>query len=121
DSDILSSNGPHTDHHALAFDKNGNLWDGNDGGVWLLTDNDPTDPEWSDLNSNLQITQFNTIALDPFPFSFPGLPVRQQVFGASQDNGAETFDGSGTWTMFRGGDGGFIRADPLEPGTFYLA
>src|SRR5262249_10279069 len=29
-------NGPHPDHHAFAFDANGKLLDGNDGGIWRL-------------------------------------------------------------------------------------
>src|SRR5262249_38050201 len=31
---LIGGNGPHADHHALAFDANGDLLDGNDGGVW---------------------------------------------------------------------------------------
>src|SRR5262249_25580399 len=35
-SQDASGNGVHPDHHALAFDANGVLLDGNDGGMWRL-------------------------------------------------------------------------------------
>src|SRR5262249_31947298 len=65
----LIGNGPHADHHALAFDANGDLLEGDDGGVWRLSyvDFGPLglQPVWADLNTNLELTQFTGIALDP--------------------------------------------------------
>jgi len=52
------NNGPHADHHAIGFDANGHLLDGDDGGVWRLDNATPGSILWTDLNSNLQITQF---------------------------------------------------------------
>src|SRR5579884_819309 len=110
DGDLFSGdNGPHADHHALAFDASGRLLDGNDGGIWML--NDPNDPDWTDYNGNLQITQFNGIALDPFN--------PNNVFGGTQDNGAEQFSGSLVWQHQQDGDVSVVRADPLQQGTFY--
>ena len=37
-------NGVHPDHHAMTFDANGKLLDGNDGGVWRLDDSTPSVP-----------------------------------------------------------------------------
>src|SRR5260370_41910113 len=57
-------NAPHTDDHALGFDHNGLLVDGNDGGVWRLANPIPGMIHWTDLNgTGLQITQFTAIAL----------------------------------------------------------
>jgi hypothetical protein len=107
----IETNGPHADHHALAFDDGGKLLDGNDGGIWQLAD--PGGPEWVDLNGNLQITQFSGIALDPFD--------PNHVFGGSQDNGGEMFSGDsqGAWQHQQDGDMGLVRADPNQQGTFY--
>src|SRR5262249_43561506 len=57
------TNAPHVDHHAIGFDANGRLLDGNDGGIWRL--NSPSPLQWSNLNGNLQITEFVGIALHP--------------------------------------------------------
>jgi photosystem II stability/assembly factor-like uncharacterized protein len=105
-----NGNGVHPDHHAMAFDAAGNLIDGNDGGIWRLN-NTLTSPTWQSLNTNLQITQFTGIALDP---GNPNL-----VLGGSQDNGTEKFTGSAQWTLVQIGDGGFVQIDPTNPNTMY--
>ncbi|HEV2946167.1 MAG TPA: hypothetical protein VGX70_02255, partial [Gemmataceae bacterium] len=48
--------GTHTDIHALGFDANGKLLNGNDGGIYRLDNPKPSALKWADLNSNLQIT-----------------------------------------------------------------
>jgi hypothetical protein len=103
--------GPHSDHHAFAFDANGKLLDGNDGGIWCLDNPARTNLHWTDLNTNLQLTQFIGIALDP---STPGV-----AYGGSQDNGTSKFANALGWTILRGGDGGFVRVDPNNPSTVY--
>jgi photosystem II stability/assembly factor-like uncharacterized protein len=104
-------NGPHTDHHAFAFDANGHLLDGNDGGIWRLDDPEFAQEHWSDLNTNLQLTQYIGIAVDP---TNPNI-----AYGGSQDNGTSKFTGSMAWTLVRPGDGGFVRIDPNNPNTVY--
>jgi hypothetical protein len=47
---------PHADHHGIAFDVNGKLLDGNDGGLFRL--DSPSPVQWSDLNGNLNTIQF---------------------------------------------------------------
>ena len=105
--------GPHTDHHAIAFDANGKLLDGNDGGIWRLESSDPKNASWTDLNGNLNTITFTGIALDP---SNPNI-----AYGGSQDNGTEKFTGSLGWTQFGGADGGFVRVDPTNPSTVYFS
>jgi hypothetical protein len=109
---MIGSSGPHTDDHAVAFDANGNLLDGNDGGIFRL--NDPTsstNQTWSDLNTNLQITQFTGIAADT--------TVSNVVYGGSQDNGTEEYTGSLGWNRVLYGDGGMVRVDPTNHNTIY--
>lgn len=101
--------GPHVDHHALAFDAMGRLWDGNDGGIYETAD---LGASWYDANANLGITLFNGIAVDP---ANPGL-----VFGGSQDGGTAFGFGSPVWAQIVGGDGGQVRYDPAS-NTLYHA
>jgi hypothetical protein len=105
------TNGVHTDEHAIAFDANGKLIDGNDGGVWRLDNPTIGSIQWTDLNTNLQVTQFIGIALNP---TNPTL-----VLGGSQDNGTELSTGSSEWIAVRGGDGGFVQIDSSNPNTLY--
>jgi photosystem II stability/assembly factor-like uncharacterized protein len=104
-------NGPHPDHHAFAFDANGKLLDGNDGGIWRLDNPARGSVHWADLNTNLQLTQYIGIALDP---TSAGI-----VYGGSQDNGTTKFTDALSWQLIRGGDGGFVRVDPSNPSTVY--
>jgi hypothetical protein len=107
-----AGNGPHTDAHAAAFDKNGNLLEGDDGGIFRL--NNPTNSStqtWSDLNTNLQITQFYGIAADT--------TVNNVVYGGSQDNGTVKYTGSSGWNQIAGGDGGITRVDPTNHNVVY--
>jgi autotransporter-associated beta strand protein len=109
------NNGPHSDFHAMALDVppdpslKPTLVIGSDGGVWRL---DPNNGNlWSDLNSNLQITQFNSIAVNP---SDPN-----SALGASQDNGTEQYTGGQSWNLVDLGDGGLVRIDPENPQNAY--
>jgi photosystem II stability/assembly factor-like uncharacterized protein len=97
----ISSGGstPHVDHHALAFDADGKLLDGDDGGIYRLDSLSPT--SWTDLNGNLQTIQFEGIGLHPTD--------PNKAIGGSQDNGTEVYTGSLVWTETEGGDGGFAK------------
>ncbi len=106
-----NGNGPHVDHHGICFDASGRLIDGNDGGVWRLDDATLGSIQWTDLNTNLCLTQFVGIALDP---STPDV-----AFGGSQDNGTSRFNNNLAWSLVEGGDGGMIRVDPASPTTVY--
>jgi photosystem II stability/assembly factor-like uncharacterized protein len=107
----VDGNGPHTDHHAFAFDASGHLLDGNDGGIWRLDNPTLSQVHWTDLNTNLQLTQYIGIAVNP---ANPTI-----AYGGSQDNGTSEFTGSQAWTLIRLGDGGFVRVDPANPRTVY--
>jgi photosystem II stability/assembly factor-like uncharacterized protein len=105
-----SSNGPHTDHHALAFDANGNLLDGNDGGIWKATTPSGTFT-WNDLNGNLGLTQVEGVGVDP--------NNANTVIIGTQDNGTDQYPGTVAWNQVLGGDGGIARVDPVTPSTMY--
>jgi photosystem II stability/assembly factor-like uncharacterized protein len=112
-----NGNGVHHDHQAFAFDANGKLLDGNDGGVWRLDNANPASIQWTDLNTNLQTNQFVGIALDPVKPINPGDPA--VAYGGTQDNGTDKFTGSTSWTHIADVDGGFVRVDASNPQTVY--
>jgi autotransporter-associated beta strand protein len=111
--------GPHNNQHAFTFDSLGRLLDGNDGGIWRL--DVPTvapvyQVHWSDLNSNLQITQFQGIAVNP---QNPNL-----IYGGSQDNGFEKLsgvqpNGGLPWVQQVGDTSGQVGIDLNNPTTVY--
>jgi hypothetical protein len=105
--------GPHVDHHGFTFDSIGRLINTNDGGVWRLDNPNPGSILWTNLNNNLQLTQFIGIALHPTNANI--------AWGGSQDNGTEQFIDMGTlaWTERFGNDGGFVRVDRANPNTVY--
>ncbi|HEY3704687.1 MAG TPA: sialidase family protein [Terracidiphilus sp.] len=109
-SDITSIGGftPHTDSHAIAFDKNNRMILGSDGGVFRY---DPVTPGWTDLNSNLSTIQFVGIGLHPTQIG--------TVIGGSQDNGTELYGNALQWGEVNGGDGGFAQFSQTNPSHCY--
>jgi uncharacterized repeat protein (TIGR01451 family) len=103
------TDGPHRDHHALAFDASGRLLDGNDGGVWRLED--PSAPVWSNLNGNLQITQLIGLALHPIDSS--------TAYAGTQDTGTMRFQGAAQWPRALRGDGGATELSTASPNRVY--
>jgi photosystem II stability/assembly factor-like uncharacterized protein len=101
--------GPHRDHHALAFDAAGRLLNGNDGGAWRLED--PAALTWANLNTNLQITQFIGIALHP---TNPDV-----AYGGTQDTGTARFQGTLQWQRLLRGDGGVDAVSTSDPNRVY--
>ena len=103
----VQANGPHPNHHALVLDANDKLLDGNDGGIWRLDNPTVGALLWDNLNSNLQITQLNGIALHP---SDPNT-----IYGGSQDNGTEKTVGQLAWNEFPA-ETQTTAVDPLSGG-----
>ena len=101
----------HPDFHAFAFDTTGNLYFGNDGGIWQMPaanvnpgSGAPT-RAYNNLNSNLNITQF-----------YPGISQASSaamILAGAQDNGTDLYSSpSTTWSEVLGGDGGGTAIDP---------
>jgi photosystem II stability/assembly factor-like uncharacterized protein len=103
------TDGPHHDNHALGFDAAGRLLDGNDGGIWRLESLTPL--VWSNLNGNLQITQFVGLALHPSNADI--------AYGGTQDNGTVQFTDDLAWSRLQRGDGGGVAVSPSSPNTVY--
>jgi hypothetical protein len=78
---------PHDDSRNMAFDRDGNLLEVDDGGIYRLirpegTPSNNLDPsqgrQWVSVNGNLQITEYYSVTYDP---------NSHVILGASQDNG----------------------------------
>lgn len=110
---------PHVDNHALAFVKLSTgkirLYLGNDGGIWRTDDAEAASVQWTNLNNpSLTLTQFYpSISISP---STP-----DSVFGGTQDNGSQNYQGALAWQDNQQcGDGGSTAVDALIPSTVYI-
>jgi virginiamycin B lyase len=106
----------HPDHHALAFDAAGNLYDGNDGGVWMF-------PHAAFAANSNVAGQNISRGLDVTQFSPGGTWLADgSFFAGSQDNGTEVYSlSSGVWSWRRlaPGDGGYTASDPGNADVLY--
>jgi hypothetical protein len=104
--------GLHTDDHAIAFDRHGNVFDGNDGGIWRSADHGAS---WTSMNTNLAITQFQGVSTHPL--------TRRIVLGGTQDNGTNLLNAAlqppPKWFHADFGDGGQSLIDHSTPATMY--
>jgi photosystem II stability/assembly factor-like uncharacterized protein len=101
----------HTDDHAYAFGIDGSLYDGNDGGIWRSGDRGLS---WTSLNTNIAITQFQGVALDP---------SSKVVLGGTQDNGTNLrsvkLASPPSWFHSDFGDGGMAVIDQSTPARMF--
>lgn len=108
----ITSRGPHTSHHAMALDSQGRLIVGTDGGVWRY---DPVADRWSNLTSNLAISQFNSIAGHPTDLGI--------AYGGTRFNGLTIYNADQAWERRDPIDGrndiGRVRVDPSNPNIVY--
>lgn len=93
---------PHVDMHAVAWDANGRLVVGDDGGVHRSTN---LGGSWTSLNDGLGTIQF-----------YAGLSTHPTdadiVYGGTQDNGTNRRNSGGnSWSQVFGGDGGWTQVD----------
>ena len=108
-----STGGIHVDQHALTFTPSNpsQLWSGNDGGVWKTDNASLTSPNWQNLNGNLALLQFQSVAVPP---ADPNI-----AYGGTQDNGTNKYTGSNIWSHVDDGDGGQTAVDFVTPLTVY--
>jgi Calx-beta domain len=105
------SSGLHADNHALVFDGAGNIYSGNDGGIWKRSATAAAGTAWTNLNNApLNTLQFESIAVHPTD--------QFLMIGGTQDNGTEyQMTSSGTWRRAEGGDGGYALIDQSATDT----
>ena len=83
----------HADKHDLKFRSNGDLFECNDGGIYLSIDNGTS---WTDKTNGITISQMYKIGT--------AQTVNDEVICGLQDNGTKLVDGN-YWTDKLGGDG----------------
>ncbi len=83
----------HADKHKLAFRTNGDLFECNDGGVYLSKNNGTN---WVDKTNGIQISQMYRLGVSQ--------TEQDEVITGLQDNGTKLYSGN-TWYDARGGDG----------------
>jgi Calx-beta domain len=108
---VQDSTGLHADNHALVFDGAGNIYCGNDGGIWKRSATAAAGTAWTNLNvAPLNTLQFESIAVHPID--------RFLTIGGTQDNGTEFQQTSaGNWSNAEGGDGGYCLIDQSATDT----
>jgi len=109
----------HVDHHAYAFTPDGNtLYWGNDGGVYKTAGMTASNfAGWTDLNHNLQITQYYPdFVIDPTNVN--------RTFAGAQDNGNQVYDGTqliaNAWTSLTPCDGASNVIDVNVPQRVFV-
>jgi len=83
----------HADKHMLKYRNNGNLFECNDGGVYVSTDNGSS---WTDKTNGMVISQMYKLGVSQ--------SVANEVITGLQDNGSKLLSG-GNWRDVKGGDG----------------
>ena len=100
----------HADQHALEYSPlNGDLYNGNDGGVYISSDGGTV---WNDISSGLAIAQVYKIGV--------AQSVENTVINGYQDNGTAVYY-DGTWSTEIGGDGMECIVDPTDANYMYGA
>ena len=102
---------PHVDMHAIAWDADGRMVVGDDGGVHRTSN---LGNNWTSHNNNLGVIQF-----------YAGLSLHPTsdvtIFGGTQDNGSNRRNtDTMNWTQVFGGDGGWTQVDQSSPNRVFI-
>lgn len=98
----------HADQHIFEYSPHtGELFNGNDGGIYFTPDNGAN---WNDISSGLGISQIYKIGV--------AQTVENLVISGFQDNGTAISDGN-TWITEIGGDGMESAIDPTDASFIY--
>lgn len=100
-----SNSAPHADSRRMAFDANGNIIQGDDGGIYRRTTPRGTG-DWFSINGSLRINEIHDVAYDT---------VSNIIVGGTQDVGTaeQTTPGGTTWNTVNQGDGGDVAIDDI--------
>jgi hypothetical protein len=99
-----NNSAPHADSRVMVIDANGEVIEGDDGGVYRRTIPANNTGVWRSLIGNLVSTEFHGIAFDS---------NTNTVFGGTQDNGTpqQVTPGNQVWSSISTADGGDVGID----------
>ena len=102
-----NNSAPHADSRSMVFDANGNILEGDDGGIYRLTNPSAGARVWTAVfgaAATLRPTEFYSIAYDT---------INDIIFGGTQDVGSpeQTATGSFTWDDIHQADGNTQAVD----------
>ncbi len=100
----LHNSAPHADSREMTFDANGNLIEGDDGGIFKRT-NPRGVGDWFGMHGNLTNTEIHSIAYDS---------RSNTLIAGAQDVGTpyQATAGAANWKEYTQGDGGVVAVDP---------
>jgi len=95
---------PHADSREMIFDANGEIIQGDDGGIYRRTNPLSTAGDWESVIGDLQVTEFHDIAYDT---------NSDILIGGAQDTGTpqQITTGGTTWDSVDTADGGDVAVD----------
>ena len=92
----------HADKHNLRFRSNGDLWECNDGGLYVSFDHGAF---WSDKSNGMAISQMYKMG--------SAASEKDEMVAGLQDNGSKLRTATG-WSTVNGGDGTDCMIDPVD-------
>jgi hypothetical protein len=100
------SSSPHGDSRDMDFDANGDLIEGDDGGVYKQTSPIDATGNWFSLNGNSNVTEIHSIDWDK---------NSNIIISGVQDNGTpqQEFPTNNKWASVHTGDGGDVAVDDI--------
>ncbi len=104
----LSGSAPHADSREMVFDANGDLIEGDDGGIYVRTSPSTNGGDWFSLNGNLQVTEQHDVAYDA---------ISNVIISGNQDTGTtqqQMPGGNLTWDSVSTADGGDVAVDDFS-------
>ena len=111
---IMDANGgnttPHADSREMVMDANGNLLQGDDGGIYRRSSPTLSTGTWTSVVGNLACFEAHDIAWDA---------LSNIAMNGAQDNGTQiqSATNSTIWTVISGGDGGDVAIDDTSSAT----
>jgi len=107
----VSNSAPHADSRDMDFDANGNLIQGDDGGVYKQSSPNNDTGDWSSLNGNISVSEIYSSDWDA---------VSNIVITGLQDNGVslQNLSTNSIWQILLQGDGGDVAVDDISNTEF---
>jgi hypothetical protein len=107
----ISGSSPHADSREMVFDANGNIIEGDDGGIYRRTSPASSAGDWFSIIGNLQVTEQHDVAYDA---------ISDVIISGNQDTGTtqqQTVGGNLTWDSVSTADGGDVAVDDITVPT----